>query len=91
MAVTKLEIACALSDTTGLTVRTSKELVDTFFNAIRSTLAAGEEVRLSGFGKFTLREKRSRPGRNPRTKEPVEIRARRVVTFHTSPKVKGRC
>ena len=91
MAVTKLEIAYALSDTTGLTVRTSKELVDTFFDTIRSTLAAGEEVRLSSFGKFTLREKRSRPGRNPRTGEPVEISARRVVTFHSSPKVKERC
>ena len=91
MAVTKLEIAYALSDTTGLTVKTSKSLVDTFFDKISATLAAGEDVRLSGFGKFTLREKRARPGRNPRTGEPVEISARRVVTFHSSPKVKERC
>ena len=91
MAVTKLEIAYALSDTTGLTVKTSKSLVDTFFATISATLAAGEDVNLSGFGKFTLREKRARPGRNPRTGEPSEISARRVVTFHSSPKVKERC
>lgn len=54
MTVTKLEIAYALSDVTGLTVKTSKALVDMFFDTIRTTLAAGEDVRLSGFGKFTL-------------------------------------
>ncbi len=90
MAVTKLDLTHHLSDVTGLTVKTSRSLVDTFFDTIIATLAAGEDVRLSNFGKFTLREKRARPGRNPRNGVPFEIRARRVVTFHTSPKVKKR-
>lgn len=89
MTVTKLEIAYALSDVTGLTVKTSKALVDMFFDTIRTTLAAGEDVRLSGFGKFTLREKRAQPRRNTKTKEPVEISARQVVTFRVSPTGKG--
>jgi integration host factor subunit alpha len=55
------------------------------------TLAAGEDVKLSGFGNFTMHEKRARPGRNPKTGEPFEIRARRVVTFHASPILKDRC
>ena len=91
MAITKLEMAYALSEATGLNAKESKVLVNLLFDTIRSTLVAGEEVRLNGFGKFTILDKRSRHGRNPRTGEPSEIRARRVVTFHTSPKVKERC
>ena len=53
-------------------------------NTTRATLAAGEEVKLHGFGNFTLREKRARPGRNPKTGEMVPIAARRVVTFQAS-------
>ena len=56
-------------------------MVESFFGTIRSTLASGEDVKLSGFGNFTLHEKRARPGRNPKNGEPVEITARRVVTF----------
>lgn len=91
MAITKLEIAYALSEATGLNAKESKVLVNLLFDTIRTTLAAGEDVRLSGFGNFTLHEKRARPGRNPRNGDPFEIRARRVVTFHASPKVKERC
>ena len=75
----------------GLPARECAALVDTFFDTIRSTLAAGENVKLSSFGNFTLRDKRARPGRNPKNREPVEIAARRVVTFRASPKMKDRC
>ena len=91
MSITKLDLTHHLSDTVGLTAKECAGLVNAMFDTIRATLAAGEEVKLSGFGSFTLHEKRARPGRNPRSGEPFEIRARRVVTFRTSPAVKERC
>ena len=65
--------------------------MESFFDTICSTLAAGEEVKLAGFGNFTLRDKRPRPGRNPKTGEVIPIAARRVVTFRASQKVKAAC
>ncbi|OCB02642.1 integration host factor subunit alpha [Acidithiobacillus ferrivorans] len=91
MSVTKLDLTRHLSDTVGLTSRDCKAVVESFFDMIRSTLAAGEDVKLSGFGNFTLHEKRARPGRNPKNGKPFEIAARRVVTFRASPLLKGRC
>ena len=89
--VTKKDLTDHLVDTMGLSGKESKALVELFFNTMRSTLAAGEAVKLAGFGNFTLREKRARPGRNPRTAEMVQISARRVVTFRASPSLKGAC
>ncbi len=83
-------MAHALVDETGLTYLTSLELVNSLFDTLRETLASGEDVKLSGFGNFTLREKVARPGRNPKNGEPFEIAARRVVTFKVSLKVKER-
>ena len=60
-----------------------------FFEEIRATLERGEEVKISGFGNFQLRDKPQRPGRNPKTGEEVPITARRVVTFHASQKLKA--
>ena len=91
MTVTKLDLTRRLLDTVGLTAKECSALVDTLFDTIRSTLAAGENVKLSGFGNFTLHEKRARPGRNPRNGEPFEIAARRVVTFRASPKLREVC
>ena len=91
MTVTKQHLTHHLSDTVGLTGKECAALVDTLFDTIRSTLAAGEDVKLSSFGNFTLHEKRARPGRNPKNGEPFEITARRVVTFRASPMVKKRC
>jgi integration host factor subunit alpha len=89
--VTKKDLTDRLVDTLGLTGKESKALVESFFDTICSTLAACEDVKLSGFGNFTLREKRARPGRNPKTGEMVPIAARRVVTFRASQKVKAAC
>jgi integration host factor subunit alpha len=89
--VTKQELTDHLVDTMGLAGKESKRLVELFFNTVRATLAAGEDVKLHGFGNFTLREKRARPGRNPKTGEMVPITARRVVTFRASQKVKEAC
>lgn len=89
MTLTKAELAQRLSDTLGLNKRESKEVVEEFFGQIGEILEAGENVKLSGFGNFELRDKRSRPGRNPRTGEDVPITARRVVTFKPGQKLRS--
>lgn len=91
MTITKQGLTHYLSDTVGLTAKVCAVLVNTLFDTIRSTLAAGEDVKLSSFGNFTLHEKRARPGRNPKNGETFEIRARRVVTFQAGQLVKERC
>jgi integration host factor subunit alpha len=74
----------------GLNKREAKELVDMFFEEIRQALEQGHHVKLSGYGNFILRDKRSRPGRNPKTGEEIPITARRVVTFRAGQKLKER-
>ncbi|MDH3915263.1 MAG: integration host factor subunit alpha [Chromatiales bacterium] len=90
MALTKAEMAEALFNELGLNKREARELVDLFFEELRSSLARGEQVKLSGFGNFDLRDKRERPGRNPKTGEEIPISARRVVTFRPGQKLKAR-
>jgi integration host factor subunit alpha len=89
-ALTKAEIAEALFDQLGLNKREARELVDLFFEELRASLATGEQVKLSGFGNFDLRDKNQRPGRNPKTGEEIPICARRVVTFRPGQKLKAR-
>ena len=74
----------------GLNKRESKELVEQFFEEIRTCLENNEQVKLSGFGNFDLRDKSPRPGRNPKTGEEIPISARRVVTFRPGQKLKAR-
>lgn len=88
MTLTKSDIVENLNNEIGLNKREAKELVDMLFNDIKNLLSEGHEVKLSGFGNFQLRDKLSRPGRNPRTGEDVEISARRVVTFKSGQKLK---
>ena len=64
--------------------------VELFFEEIRNALQQNEQVKLSGFGNFDLRDKRQRPGRNPKTGEEIPITARRVVTFRPGQKLKAR-
>ena len=90
MALTKAEIAEHLFEKVGLNKVDAKDLVEDFFEKVRSTLEKGEQVKLSGFGNFELREKKSRPGRNPKTGEDIPISARRVVTFRPGQKLKAR-
>ena len=86
--MTKAEIAETLYEQVGLNKREAKEMVNSFFVHIIESLERGEEVKLSGFGNFTLRTKPERPGRNPRTGVEIPITARRVVSFHASQKLK---
>ena len=90
MALTKAEMAEALFQDMGLNKREARELVEMFFEELRTALANGEQVKLSGFGNFDLRDKNRRPGRNPKTGEEIPITARRVVTFRPGQKLKTR-
>ena len=87
--LTKAELAELLFERLGLNKRESKDMVDGFFDIIHATLVQGRDVKLSGFGNFNIRRKAPRPGRNPRTGEAIPIKARNVVTFHASQKLKG--
>jgi integration host factor subunit alpha len=90
MALTKADMAEKLFEELGLNKREAKEIVEMFFEEIRGALENGQQVKLSGFGNFDLRDKNERPGRNPKTGEEIPITARRVVTFRPGQKLKSR-
>ena len=90
MSLTKADMAARLFEELGLNKREAKEMVEMFFEEVRQSLEAGSQVKLSGFGNFDLREKKRRPGRNPKTGEEIPISARRVVTFRPGQKLKAR-
>lgn len=90
MVLTKSEITEHLFETFNLTKRDSKALVECFFEEIRKALEQGEDVKLSGFGNFQIKNKNARPGRNPKTGEYFLITARRVVTFKAGQKLKNK-
>lgn len=83
--MTKAEIVQALYDRVGgFSKKEAADAVDLVFDLVKETLGKAEKVKISGFGKFTLRDKRQRTGRNPQTGEPMPIRERRVLTFRVS-------
>lgn len=88
MTVTKADLAEKLYEQVGFNNREAKEVVEAFFKEISDCLERGEEVKLPGFGVFSMRDKPERPGRNPKTGEEIPITARRVVTFHASASLK---
>ncbi|MCU7798055.1 MAG: integration host factor subunit alpha [Candidatus Thiodiazotropha sp.] len=90
MALTKADMAAKLFEELGLNKREAKEMVEMFFEEVRQSLEQGRQVKLSGFGNFDLREKKQRPGRNPKTGKEIPISARRVVTFRPGQKLKAR-
>ncbi len=90
MALTKADMAESLFNELGLNKNEGRELVDSFFEELIASLAVGEQVKLSGFGNFDIRDKNERPGRNPKTGEKVPITARRVVTFRPGQKLRAR-
>jgi len=89
MALTKAALAETLFAQLGLNKREAKDMVERFFEGIATALEVGDSVKLSNFGHFALREKPSRPGRNPKTGEKIPVSARRVVTFHPSAKLRS--
>ncbi|HBO38069.1 MAG TPA: integration host factor subunit alpha [Pasteurellaceae bacterium] len=90
MTLTKVELADNLIEKHNLNKQNAKELVESFFEEIRVALEQGQDVKLSGFGNFELRDKASRPGRNPKTGESVPVSARRVVVFKPGQKLRAR-
>lgn len=89
-ALSKAKIADVLCMEVGLTKPDAKEMVELFYEEIRHALENGQHVKLSGFGNFTLRDKSSRPGRNPKTGEEIPVQARRVVTYKAGLKLKSK-
>ena len=90
MALTKSHLIEAIAEQNGFTKKKSTETAETILEIIKSTLASGEDVLVSGFGKFCVKEKRERRGRNPATGEDMILAPRRVVTFRCSGKLKDR-
>jgi len=81
MAVTKERIIDAVFETAELPRKAAREAVENLMAIIKKTLAGDEDVLVSGFGKFQVKRKKARHGRNPQTGEALELRSRRVVTF----------
>ena len=84
MALTKADLVENVARE-GFTKKDSAKIVETLLELIKSTLKAGDEILISGFGKFCVKEKKQRRGRNPATGEDLILDARRVVTFKCSP------
>ena len=84
MAVTKERIINAIFNQSELSRKDSREAVEKLMRVIKETLAAEDDLLVSGFGKFQVRQKKARRGRNPHTGEELVLRPRRVVVFHTS-------
>lgn len=89
-ALTKAQMADRLFDEHGFSKREAKEIVEIFFDELCAALERNEPARLSGFGRFELRDKGERPGRNPKTGETIPVPARRVVTFRPSRRLRAR-
>ena len=90
MAITKLELANHLNKKMGLPKKDCLNFVNTFFNEISNSLEKGEEVKLSGFGNFSLQKKKARPGRNPKTGKEYIISARTTISFKPGRKLKDK-
>jgi integration host factor subunit alpha len=90
MTLTKVQIAESVQNQTGFPKNRSSEIVETLLEIIKKTLASGEDVLVSGFGKFCVNEKKERKGRNPATGEDMMLASRKVVTFKCSGKLRDR-
>lgn len=90
MTLTKAELVKMLIEKQDFEKDIAKVFVDDFFEEMAKILESGDDVKLSGFGNFELRDKKSRPGRNPKTGESVPVSARRVITFKPGQKLRSR-
>ena len=90
MALTKAQIIEAIQNQTGFPKNKSSEIVETLLEIMKNALASGEDVLISSFGKFCIREKRERKGRNPATGNAMMLRSRKVVTFNCSGKLRNK-
>ncbi len=88
MSLTKAHVINAIADQIGFPKNHSSEIVETLLEIIKKALESGDDVMISNFGKFCVREKKARRGRNPATGEDMMLRPRKVVTFRWSGKLK---
>jgi integration host factor subunit alpha len=84
MSITKERISAKIAESLSIQSEEARSHLDDLLEIIKKTLAKNQDVLISGFGKFSVRQKTSRQGRNPKTGEPLELRARKVVTFKLS-------
>jgi integration host factor subunit alpha len=85
MTLKKEDIISHVYNLADMTKGESKQAVETLFEIMKETLECGEDVKISGFGKFQVKQKRVRRGRNPRTGQDMLLRERRILVFRTSP------
>jgi len=90
MTLTKAQIIDSIQNQTGFPKNKSSEIVEILLEIIKNALASGEDVLISSFGKFCVREKRERKGRNPATGNAMMLRSRKVVTFNCSGKLRNK-
>ena len=90
MALTKQDIIDQVTNELGFLRKESVDIVESLFETIKGTLESGKDVLVSGFGKFCVKAKRERKGRNPATGEDAILPARRVVTFKCSGQLRGK-
>jgi integration host factor subunit alpha len=90
MTLTKIQIVESIQNQTGFPKNKSSEIAETLLEIIKNTLATGEDVLISGFGKFCVKEKRERKGRNPATGEDLMLKHRKIVTFKCSGKLRDK-
>ena len=88
MSLTKDHLIEAIAEENGFPKKHSTEIVETLIDIIKSSLASGDYVLVSGFGKFSVKKKKARTGRNPATGKEMILEPRRVVTFHCSGKLR---
>jgi len=90
MTLTKIQIVESIQNQTGFPKNRSLEIVETLLEVIKKTLESGEDVLVSGFGKFCVKEKKERKGRNPATGDDMMLEPRKVVTFKCSGTLKDK-
>jgi len=88
MALTKADIAVSIQSELGFTKKRSVDCTETLLAIMKEMLASGEDIMVSGFGKFSVKSKRQRKGRNPATGNDLVLPARKVVTFKSSGKLR---
>ena len=88
--MTKAEIVERINEQLGLSRKDSAELLETLFSIMKSTLESGENLKISGFGNFEVKQKNDRRGRNPQTGEAITIEARKILSFKPSSVLKNR-
>ena len=90
MALTKDKMVSRLQTQLGLTKQEAQQAMERLFEILKGTLANGEDLLISGYGKFSVRQKNARRGRNPQTKEALMLQARKVLVFKASGVLRGR-